>query len=71
VSVKLSANGEKKVQKSVTVYTTPTCTWCNTIKRHFQENGIRYHEVDVSKDQKAAEGNGADEAVSRECLKPI
>ncbi|SHF65915.1 Glutaredoxin-like protein, YruB-family [Mariniphaga anaerophila] len=49
------ANGEKKPQKSVTVYTTPTCTWCNTIKRHFQENGINYREVDVSRDQKAAE----------------
>lgn len=44
-----------KTQKNVTVYTTPTCTWCNTIKRHFQEHGIRYREVDVSVDQKAAE----------------
>ncbi|HDR52963.1 MAG TPA: NrdH-redoxin [Mariniphaga anaerophila] len=48
-------NGEKKSQKNVTVYTTPTCTWCNTIKRHLQEYGIRYREVDVSRDQKAAE----------------
>jgi len=46
---------EKKVQKNVTVYTTPTCSWCTTIKRHLQENGIRYREVDVSRDQKAAE----------------
>lgn len=45
----------KKTQKNVTVYTTPTCTWCNTIKRHFQENGISYREVDVSKNQKDAE----------------
>ncbi|QGY45480.1 NrdH-redoxin [Maribellus comscasis] len=50
-----AGNGEGKPQKNVTVYTTPTCTWCNTIKRHLQENGIRYREVDVSKDQKAAE----------------
>ena len=50
-----SANSEGKPLKSVTVYTTPTCTWCNTIKRHLQEHGIRYREVDVSKDQKAAE----------------
>lgn len=54
-AVIISTNGEKKSQKNVTVYTTPTCTWCNTIKRHFQENGIRYREVDVSRDQKAAE----------------
>lgn len=50
-----AGNGEGKPQKNVTVYTTPTCTWCNTIKRHFQEYGIKYREVDVSKDQKAAE----------------
>ncbi len=54
-SVALPANDEKKVKKNVTVYTTPTCTWCNTIKRHLQENGILYREIDVSRDQKAAE----------------
>jgi glutaredoxin-like YruB-family protein len=54
-AVVISTNGEKRSQKNVTVYTTPTCTWCNTIKRHLQENGIRYREVDVSRDQKAAE----------------
>ena len=47
--------GDEKPQKNVTVYTTPTCTWCNTIKRHLQEHGIRYREIDVSADQKAAE----------------
>lgn len=55
MSVVLLANGEKKLQKNVTVYTTPTCTWCTTIKRHLQENGIQYREIDVSRDQKAAE----------------
>lgn len=50
-----SETGDKKPQKNVTVYTTPTCTWCNTIKRHLQEHGVRYHEIDVSADQKAAE----------------
>lgn len=54
-AVVIATNGEKKLQKNVTVYTTPTCTWCNTIKRHLQENGVRYREVDVSRDQKAAE----------------
>jgi len=54
-AVAMPLNGEKKSQKNVTVYTTPTCTWCNTIKRHLQEYGIRYREVDVSRDQKAAE----------------
>ncbi len=54
-AVQITTNGEKKPHKNVTVYTTPTCTWCNTIKRHLQEYGIRYREVDVSRDQKAAE----------------
>lgn len=52
----VAATSEKgKPQKSVTVYSTPTCSWCTVIKRHLQENGIQYREVDVSADQKAAE----------------
>jgi glutaredoxin-like YruB-family protein len=47
--------GEEKRQKRVTVYTTPTCSWCTTIKRHLQVNGIQYREVNVVADQKAAE----------------
>ena len=42
-------------QKRVTVYSTPTCTWCTTLKRHLDQNGVRYSEIDVSRDQKAAE----------------
>lgn len=55
VAFSVSGKADGKPPKSVTVYTTPTCTWCNTTKRYLQEIGIRYHEVDVSKDQKAAE----------------
>lgn len=44
-----------KPAKSVTVYTTPSCSWCTTLKRHLDIHQIRYREVDVSKDQKAAE----------------
>lgn len=49
------ASVDGKPQKRVTVYTTPTCTWCNTIKTYLRKNGIHFHEVDVSKDQSAAE----------------
>lgn len=49
-----SAGGQKN-QKRVTVYTTPTCSWCTTIKRHLQANGIQYSEVNVAANQKAAE----------------
>jgi len=48
------ANGEKP-QKRVTVYSTPTCSWCTTLKTHLKKNGIRFSDIDVSKDQKAAE----------------
>ena len=47
-------DGEKP-QKRVTVYSTPTCTWCNTLKTHLRKNHIRFNDIDVSKDQKAAE----------------
>lgn len=50
-----SGTGEEKPQKNVTVYTTPTCSWCTTLKRHLDEYGIRYREVNVAADQKAAE----------------
>ena len=50
----VKSSGEKK-QKRVTVYSTPSCSWCTTLKKHLNRNGIQYREVDVSKDQKAAE----------------
>jgi glutaredoxin-like YruB-family protein len=51
----VSVNHKDKPPQNVTVYTTPTCSWCNTIKRHLQENRIHFREVDVSADQKSAE----------------
>ncbi len=48
-------DGEEQPQKRVTVYSTPTCSWCNALKTHLRKNGIRFRDVDVSKDQKAAE----------------
>ncbi|MBN1250533.1 MAG: hypothetical protein JXR51_14845 [Bacteroidales bacterium] len=49
------AKKEGKVLKNVIVYSTPTCSWCNTLKAYLRKNDIRFREVDVSKDQKAAE----------------
>ncbi len=42
-------------QNRVTVYSTPSCSWCTTLKNHFKKNGIRYSEIDVSKDEKASQ----------------
>ena len=48
-------NNKDAIANRVTVYSTPTCSWCTTLKTHLKKNGIRYSEIDVSKDQKAAE----------------
>ena len=50
-----AVSSDKKPVRNVTVYTTPTCSWCTTIKRHLQENGIKYREVNVAADQTAAQ----------------
>ena len=47
--------GEEKPRKRVTVYSTPSCSWCNTLKTYLKKNNIRFTDIDVSKDQKAAE----------------
>lgn len=42
------------IQPKVIMFTTPTCSYCTTAKRYLKEHKIRFKEVDVSKDQKAA-----------------
>lgn len=42
-------------QPKVIMFTTPTCSYCTTAKRYLREKQIRFKEVDVSKDHKAAQ----------------
>ena len=49
-----AAAGEQAA-KRVTVYSTPTCSWCNTLKSWLKQQGIAFTDVDVSADQRAAE----------------
>jgi len=49
------ARAAERPQKSVTLYTTPTCPWCTTVKNYLRKNGVRYSEVDVAADQSAAQ----------------
>jgi glutaredoxin-like YruB-family protein len=49
------AEKEGRKIKQVTVYTTPTCSWCNTLKSYLNKNNIRYTEVDVSRNETAAQ----------------
>jgi len=41
--------------KQVIVYTTPTCSWCTTLKTYLDQNQVRYREVNVAADTSAAE----------------
>ncbi len=34
----------------VTIYSTPTCPWCKTTKKFFQDNGVQYEDKDVASD---------------------
>lgn len=34
----------------VTVYSTPTCPWCTTMKNYLRQHNIKFTDIDVSKD---------------------
>lgn len=54
-----SATGSKAksgpAKHSVTVFTTPTCSWCARLKAYLRQQKIAFKEVDVSRDTAAAE----------------
>ncbi|GBD92659.1 glutaredoxin-3 [bacterium BMS3Abin05] len=41
-------------QPKVIVFTTPTCPHCRAVKQYLKQNNIRFKDIDVSKDLKAA-----------------
>ncbi len=41
-------------QPKVIIFTTPTCSFCRAAKQYFNEKRVRYTEIDVSRDQRAA-----------------
>lgn len=49
------AKASGKSQKSVRVYSTPTCSWCNTLKAYLRKQGIVYTDIDISRDEHAAQ----------------
>ncbi len=38
----------------VVVFSTPSCSWCRTLKQYLKKHKIKFKDVDVSKDQSAA-----------------
>ena len=47
--------GENQPKKNVVVYSTPACSWCATLKTHLRKNGVSFRDIDISRDQRAAE----------------
>jgi len=52
----LTKNGDFMItpQPKVIVFSTPTCSFCVAAKNYFRQKGVRFTDVDVSKDEKAA-----------------
>ncbi len=40
---------------SVKIYTTTTCPYCRMAKEYFKKNNVKYTEINVEDDEKAAE----------------
>ncbi len=55
ISLSAGRNDETKKVPRVTVYTTPSCPWCNKLKQYLRENNIPFRDIDVSKDTNAAQ----------------
>ncbi|MBI2140836.1 glutathione S-transferase N-terminal domain-containing protein [Candidatus Woesearchaeota archaeon] len=39
----------------VTIYSTPTCPWCQKTKEFLRESNVPYQEINVAADHKAAQ----------------
>ncbi len=49
------AGDKNEKNKQVTVYTTPSCSWCTTLKTYLDQKQVRYREINVAADTNAAE----------------
>ncbi len=45
---------DQKIQPKVVVFSTPTCSFCTLAKSYFREKGVKFTDIDVSRDQAAA-----------------
>jgi glutaredoxin 3 len=41
--------------EKVKVYSTPTCPWCHRVKEYLEVKGIKFKDIDVTKNQEAAQ----------------
>lgn len=42
-------------QKRVIIFSTPTCSFCRKAKSYLRDKGIRFKDIDVSRDTRAAQ----------------
>jgi len=49
------SDGENRKTHNVVVYTSSSCPWCSTVKSYLMKNRIYFREVDISRDQQAAQ----------------
>lgn len=40
---------------AISIYTTPTCSYCTMAKNWFRENGMKYTEYNVARDERRAD----------------
>ncbi len=39
----------------ITIYSTPTCVYCKSLKEYFTEKNIKFQEIDVAENEKELE----------------
>jgi len=50
-----SLHPNEKPAHRVTVYSTPSCSWCNILKAYFKQQNVVFTDIDVSRNQQAAQ----------------
>ncbi len=50
-----ATSAEGKKQNRVTVYSTPSCPHCTTLKNHLKRHGINFRDINVAADQQKAQ----------------
>ena len=43
-----------ETQPKVVVFSTPSCSWCRTLKQYLKQHSITFRDIDVSRDAAAA-----------------
>ena len=50
----MKREGAKRKQPRVIIFSTPTCGFCRAVKQYLRQKGVRFKEIDLTRDQAAA-----------------